>query len=104
VRGLTKVGSNGFSRYVTPEFRNVGREKKVGNEDFIPPQSLTPNLSRISSNRHHLVMDDCSKLAPTKAVNQRKWMLTKTASIRLMRTNEPATALTILFFMADDFD
>ncbi len=48
-------------------------------------------------------MDDCSKLAPTKAVNQRKWMLTKTAKIRLIRTNEPATALTILFFMVDDF-
>ncbi len=39
-------------------------------------QSFTPSLVKISSIKHHLVMDDCNKLAPTKAVNHNQFWLT----------------------------
>lgn len=52
----------------------------------------------MSSSKHHLVIEDCNKLAPTNAVNHNQFIFTYIAKIKLINTNVPATPLTILFF------
>jgi len=58
-----------------------------------------PNFSKITSSKHHLVIDDCNKLAPTNAVNHNQFKFTYNASIKLIKIKLPANALTILCFI-----
>jgi hypothetical protein len=60
-------------------------------------------LATILSIRHHLVREDCNKLAPTNAVNQSQFILTYTANIRLIKIKLPAMPLTILFIMSIEY-
>ena len=58
-----------------------------------------PNFSKILSSKHHFVIEDWKRLAPTKAVNHNQFWSTFNARIKLIRINEPATALIILCFI-----
>ena len=49
-----------------------------------------PSFLRISSIRHQFVMEDCSRFAPTNAVNQNQCGSTHSPSARLARINVPA--------------
>ena len=62
----------------------------AGAKQALPQRSLTPNFLKISSIRHQRVKTDWIKFAPTKAVNHSQWMLTQTASARLVSMKLPA--------------
>ena len=55
-------------------------------------ESLIPTFLKISSIKHHLVMDDCNKLAPTKMVNHNQFSLTYIPKRTLIITKVPAIA------------
>src|SRR5208283_3874362 len=57
-----------------------------GQMDFLP----ISNFRRISSIKHHLVIPDCNRFAPTKAVNQYQLWFTHVPSASDTSTNDPA--------------
>jgi len=48
---------------------------------------------------HRFVKADCSRFAPTNAVNQSQWGLTNLANAKLNRTKKPAMPLKYLSIM-----
>ena len=56
-------------------------------------------LVRISSIKHHLVIEDCKRLRPTKAVKNNQFMLIQIANRILSKINIPAIALIIRSFI-----
>lgn len=60
---------------------------------------ILKNFSKISSIKHHLVIDDCNKFAPTKTVNQSQFMFIYTAKVTLRIIKIPAIALINLSFI-----
>lgn len=56
-------------------------------------------MVKISSIKHHLVMEDCNKLAPTNTVNHNQFWFTYIDKMMLINIKLPAIPLTILFFI-----
>lgn len=59
-----------------------------------------PNFARMSLSKHHLVMPLWNRFEPTKAVNHKKFLLTKsglvsTPSVNVNKIKVPATIRTI---------
>lgn len=68
---------------------------KYDNYQFL----ILNTFSKISSIKHHLVIDDCSKFTPTKTVNHNQFIFIYTASVTLRIIKIPAIALINLSFI-----
>lgn len=67
-------------------------------EQLSPPW-LNPALFNIFSIKHHLVILDCSKLTPTKAVKRKKYSFTKYPKVIDSRTKVPAINFIVSFIV-----